>query len=163
MTASSGIKWQWCAYGALSRDDLFAILKLRQEVFIIEQQCIYPDIDEADRSAYHLLGWFDHAEEEQIGDLAAYLRVLPPETVGGQPAIGRVIIASAYRGQALGTTLMKVGINKTQATFPGKAIVISAQAHLQKFYQQLGFVVTSDVYDEDGIDHIDMVLPVKES
>lgn len=144
------ISWAWKPFAKLSNAELYAIMKARQEVFIIEQQCIYLDLDNADQNGWHLLG------TESDGDLVAYLRVLPPTEQRPEPAIGRVLIVSTRRGHGLGRTLLAEGMQRTQEQFPGQDILLSAQHHLEPLYQDLGFYRVSSPYLEDGIPHVDM-------
>lgn len=146
------LSWRCQPFQQLALADLHAVLKLRQDVFVIEQQCLYADIDGLDPQCLHLLGITNN------GQLAAYARVVPAGLKFEEPAIGRVIVAPAWRGHALGGTLMREAIAATQRACPGAPIRISAQAHLQRFYGGLGFVTASDEYDEDGIAHVDMLL-----
>jgi len=143
----------------LSAAEACAMLALRQAVFIIEQRCIYADIDAADRTAYHLLGWQKSQAGPEISTrvLAAYLRVLPPGTKSPECVIGRVVTAPHVRGTGLGRLLMHEGLQQASRLYPGLPIKISAQVHLQRFYKNFGFVAVSVPYDEDGIAHIDML------
>ncbi|MGN6450509.1 MAG: GNAT family N-acetyltransferase [Brucella intermedia] len=135
---------------------LDAMLKLRVDVFVVEQKCSYPEIDGRDFEAFHLR--ILDGEE-----LAASLRVLPPEQDGKPVKIGRVVVAPDYRGYKLGQRLMKEAIEFAQARFPGTAIELGGQSHLQKFYGSFGFEAISDEYLEDGIPHVDMRLEPRET
>lgn len=138
------LQWTCSRLEALDARTLYAVLKLRSEVFVIEQQCIYLDPDGADLEAWHLLG------RDEAGALKAYARLLEG------PRIGRVVTAPSARGAGQGRALMLQALDECQKRWPGQAIELSAQAHLQGFYASLGFEPTSAVYDEDGIPHIDM-------
>lgn len=152
MTSSSDtLHWRWLRFDDLSVHELHALLQLRQEVFVIEQACLYADIDGLDPQCLHGLG------RSADGALAAYARVVPPGLKFEEPAIGRVIVAPAWRGRSVGSMLMREAIAATQAAYPHAAIRISAQAHLQRFYASLGFETVSAEYDEDGIPHVDML------
>ena len=152
MTSTSDtLAWRWLRFDELSVHDLHALLRLRQEVFVIEQNCLYADIDGLDPQCLHGLGC------AADGTLAAYARVVPPGLKFDEPAIGRVIVAPAWRGRSVGGVLMREAIAATQAAYPRAAIRISAQAHLQRFYAGLGFETVSAEYDEDGIPHVDML------
>lgn len=146
------IDWQWLSYETLSRDQLYAILKLRQDVFIIEQNCVYGDIDHLDQSSWHLCGW-----RREDGQLLAYLRVVQPGIKHIEPSIGRVITADAGRGQGLGRQLMQQALQQLDEIYPGADNRISAQHHLSEFYASFGYCPVSEPYDEDGILHIDML------
>ncbi len=153
---------RWFAYADLGQDALYACLKLRTDVFIVEQNCPYPDIDGKDDQARHLM-LVDGAN----GRLAGYLRLFAPE--GGTDSeewcgedaaarIGRVVVAADYRGQALGKRLIREALSEAFRHWPKCKIRLSAQAHLTDFYGNFGFVSDSDVYLEDDIPHIEMVL-----
>lgn len=145
----------WDEIDDLTPRALYAMLKLRVDVFVVEQKCPYPEIDGNDYDAFHLRV-LDGEE------LAASLRVLPPETAGKPARIGRVVVAPDYRGYKLGQRLMKEAIEFTQQRFAGIAIELGGQSHLQKFYGSFGFVAISEEYLEDGIPHVDMRLDPKE-
>lgn len=147
----SQISWLIKPFYELDLQQLYRLLKLRQDVFVLEQQCFYADLDLQDDAAVHILGY---AGEE----LVAYSRVLPPSERFGLPSIGRVIVQDAYRSAGLGSALMHESIEVCRAGYPGQDIAISAQSHLERFYRSLGFAVVSEPYDEDGIEHIRMRL-----
>ncbi len=146
---AGGIRWQCMQFSELDTTQLYAILKLRQDIFVVEQDCVYSDLDGLDQQALHLAAWQD-------GELLGYLRCLPPGLDYPEAAIGRIVISAAARGRQLGRELVQRGIDETLAAWPGAGITIGAQAHLESFYQSLGFETASDVYDEDGIPHIKM-------
>lgn len=131
----------------LTRDELFQIYKLRVAVFIVEQQCAYPEIDDADQVAWHL--WL------QDGDgIAAYLRVLPPGATFDTASIGRVI--AVKRRQGLGSRIVAEGIRAARERFGAQTITIEAQTYARALYERAGFVQTSEEFLEDGILHIRM-------
>jgi ElaA protein len=132
--------------------ELYAILQLRNEVFAIEQNCVYPDLDNKDQSSWHLMGWEDDK-------LVAYTRLVPPGVAYPEASIGRVVTAKSIRRNGAGKELMKRSIEETYRLFGKKPVKIGAQVYLKDFYTSFGFLQTSDIYDEDGIDHIEMVLP----
>lgn len=148
------IEWQWTAFGEMSSHELYAVLAARQQVFILEQTCLYPDIDGLDPGAHHLLGW-----RQQDGQrvLAAYLRCVPPGVKYAEPSLGRVLTTPAARGSGIGKALLECGLRHAGTHYPGARIRISAQQYLQQFYEHFGFVVTSAPYDEDGIAHVEML------
>lgn len=154
---SATVRWHWSAFEALDPLSLTALLRLRAAVFVVEQQCIYQDVDGLDERAWHLLGWQDSPVAGAPAVLAAYLRVVFPGDKFAEPSIGRVVVNPDCRGQQLGRALMQQGIARTGQTYPGCAIRISAQAHLSNFYGSLGFVGCSAQYLEDGIPHIEML------
>lgn len=144
---------RWVRLEALGPLEVYALLKLRQDVFILEQASLYGDIDGKDPEALHLL-----VKELKTGELAGVLRLMADDA-RGRVRIGRVVIAKAARGTGLGRKLMQVAMARAGDLVPGGAIDLSAQAHLEAFYQSLGFETVSDVYIEDGIPHMDMVRP----
>lgn len=142
------------AWGELSIQQLYEILKLRQEVFIVEQDCPYLDTDGKDDKAYHVLFY-------QAQELVAYTRLLPKGVSYEKYAsIGRVVNHKSVRGQGIGKDLMELSIQSCKSLFPGESIKISAQQYLLKFYQDLGFVETGESYLEDGIPHCGMIYSV---
>ena len=134
--------WHDRAFSELTASELYAILELRARVFVVEQKCAYLDPDGLDRTARHL--W-----AAQDGQLVAYARILSAPT-----RIGRVVTAPEVRGTGLGRELMRRAIANTKGP-----IRLSAQAHLERFYNELGFVRVGEPYDEDGIPHIGMIKP----
>lgn len=138
--------WHERAFAELTVEELYSIIALREQVFVVEQACAYQDADGHDRVCRHL--W-----AEQNGALRAYLRIVPAGTTWPEVSIGRVIVAPEARGTGLGRELMQRGLAAVGAV----PVRIGAQAHLEKFYGELGFVRASDVYDEDGIPHVEMV------
>jgi|SRR5690606_12992337 len=146
------LTWDVKAFNALSLEDLYRILQLRQEVFILEQACVYNDLDRKDQKSIHLMAWDGDA-------LAAYTRLIPygisyPDAV----SIGRVVVARKYRGGGLGKELMVRSIEGAQNLLGHHPIKIGAQQHLKAFYNGLGFEQTSEPYLDAGIVHIEMTL-----
>ena len=146
--------WHWKRFEDLSRYELHQILRARQKVFIVEQECIYEDADDLDESAWHLFNW----KKDDNGHLVigAYLRVLPPGKVYAEVTFGRVLVSAEYRGIRLGETLVAKGIKCIEDEFLTQKIRISAQEYLEKFYQDFGFQRCNAPYDEDGILHLEM-------
>lgn len=145
------IDWVCKHHSDLGKEQLYAILQLRAEVFVVEQKCAYQDIDGQDLEGdtRHLMGW--------DGDqLVAYLRLLDPQLQGGDVVIGRVIIAPVARGAGLGHELMNQALKQAEKHWPEVPIYLSAQAHLQGYYGRYGFVVAGEEYLEDEIPHIGM-------
>ncbi|GAB2883310.1 GNAT family N-acetyltransferase [Microbulbifer echini] len=153
------MQWQWCSFHQLSIDQLYEILRMRQEVFTVEQDCPYQDADGKDQSAWHLICWDKDNEPPR---LMAYLRVVFPGKKYPEPSIGRVLTTEPSRGTGLGKELIRRAVEQTQATYPGMSIRISAQEHLDRFYGAFGFERVSAPYDEDGIPHIEMLRPASE-
>ena len=149
------IDWKWYSFNELSTTELHSVLKLRQEIFIVEQNCIYQDCDDLDKKAWHLLGMLSNTAQLE---LVAYLRVIYPGVKTNYPAIGRLLTHGKMRKKGLGKQLLKQGIINTNRTYPDYPIQISAQLYLQPFYKSFGFIPVSEPYDEDGIPHINMTL-----
>lgn len=147
------IAWQVKHFKALNIDELYDILKLRIDVFVVEQTCFYADIDDIDRheDTVHLFCYLE-------GKVAGYLRILAKgQSYQDYIAIGRVIVASHARGTGLGHQLMAEALNVCQQYFPDQQIKISAQEHLESFYGKHGFERVSAMYLEDNIPHIAML------
>lgn len=143
----------WHAFEALSGREVHDLLRLRQDIFILEQTSLYADIDGKDPLALHFL-----IRNGESGALAGAIRLFSfPDR--GEARIGRVVIAREARGSGLGRLLMQAGIEKAQELLPGCRILVSAQQYLENFYGSLGFETVSDVYIEDGIPHVDMIRP----
>lgn len=140
-----------CKYfDQLGPHELYAILQLRNEVFVLEQQCIYQDADNKDLNSYHLMIW----DEKK---LVAYSRLLPPGLAYTEMSIGRVISSPAYRKTGAGRRLLKEDIEACHRLFGSGSIKIGAQLYLKRFYESFGFVQVSDIYLEDNIEHILMI------
>lgn len=149
------INWTWHKMAGMTTDALYEMFKVRQEVFVVEQNCAFLDLDGEDQEALHLLG---RAETDQGQVIAAYLRVLPPGKRFDTPSIGRLLTVSAFRRQGLGRACLRQAIDLLQNKYPGVDISLSSQEYLVSFYERAGFEKISEVYDEDGIPHCDMVL-----
>jgi ElaA protein len=148
------ITWQWCRFSELRPEELYAVVRLREAVFVVEQNCPYPDADGRDPRAWHLLGWQDREQERM---LAAYARVFEPGVRYAEASIGRVVTAQAVRGTGVGRHLMAEALRRVDALVPGEKIKLAAQRRLEEFYAGFGFTTVSAPYEEDGITHIDMV------
>lgn len=131
----------------LTTFELYEILKLRAEVFVVEQNCIYNDIDNKDIKAFHIL-------IKEDSEIIAYLRVLEIDNNDKEISFGRVLVSQKGRGKGYAKLIVKEAINFINKTWKEKAIAIEAQSYLQKFYESFGFNVTSDEFLEDGIPHI---------
>lgn len=147
------IDWQYKQFGELSPHELYAILQLRNEVFVVEQNCVFQDADNKDAASYHVMGW--NGEK-----LLAYSRLVPAGISYSEPSIGRVVTSPVARSLGLGKNLMKRSIDILHATWGKTDIKIGAQLYLERFYNSLGFQRTSDIYMEDGIEHIEMTLRI---
>ncbi|MBI3713370.1 MAG: GNAT family N-acetyltransferase [Burkholderiales bacterium] len=148
----TNIHWQIARFDQLTLDQLYAILQARSTVFVLEQNCVYLDIDGKDQHCVHLAAWNTHNE------LLAYLRVVPPGISFTEASLGRVITTTQARGTGIGKQLLQRGIAVCRETYPQQPIRIGAQHYLEKFYQSFGFVTDSEIYLEDGIPHVEMIL-----
>jgi ElaA protein len=151
------IQWQWLPFDALSREQLYALLRLRSEVFVVEQNCVFLDIDGQDDKAMHLLGT---RVVDGAAQLVAYVRCFPKGISFAEASIGRVVTKPSVRGGGLGHLLMAEAVRALLAQWGPQPIRIGAQAQLKNFYQQHGFVDQNKPYVEDGIDHLEMLRPV---
>ncbi len=147
------VSWQCKPFADLNSTELYAIIRLRNEVFVVEQNCVFQDADNMDQHCFHLMGWIDN-------DLAAYTRLVPKGVAYEYPSIGRVVTSPKFRGRLIGKELMLQSIVKCNELFGMQSIKIGAQLYLKSFYESLGFVQSGEVYDEDGIDHIHMLRNV---
>lgn len=147
------LEFKWSRLASLTALELYQIIKARESVFVVEQHCPYQETDDLDPHAWHLSVMVN-------GELAAYARVVGAGIKDRLPSIGRVMTIKTFRGRGIGRALMEEAIQFTERQFPKADIKISAQVYLQNFYESLGFRVSSEPYDEDGIPHIDMVKPV---
>lgn len=138
-------------FDELSAEQLYMLLRLRATVFIVEQQCIYQDLDNKDQQSLHLLGY--HAE-----NLVAYARILPPGLSYPEASIGRVVTSPEARKHGFGKALMREAIQLCRQRYNGVLIRISAQEYLLAFYSDLGFEAVGVPYLEDGIPHVEMIL-----
>ena len=143
---------RWSSFADLGRDELYALLRLRADVFVVEQRCAYADIDGRDPDAHHLLVW-----TADRADLAGCLRVFGPASDDRRAHIGRVATAAFARGRGLGRWMMSEAMAESARRFGAVGIEIGAQSRLEGFYRSLGFVRTGDDYMEDGIPHCPMV------
>jgi ElaA protein len=151
-TPSSDLRWHCLPFAQLPVPALYRLLALRSQVFVVEQRCFYQDLDGADFGALQVFA--TAGEDEQV---VATARLLPPGVRFSEPSIGRVCVDSACRGHGWGRLLVEFALRCTGEHHPGRPIRISAQAHLQAFYESLGFVAASDRYLEDGIAHVEML------
>ncbi|QIZ77235.1 GNAT family N-acetyltransferase [Ferrimonas lipolytica] len=143
------VTWTWMSFEQLTTQQLYAVLQLREQVFQIEQNSLYVDVDGEDQQALHLL-------VEQQGQLVGYLRLLQPDEQ--LIKLGRIVLAPAARGGSLGRALIQEGLKHGQKLNPSAKIKISAQVALEQYYGQFGFEVTSTPYDDGGVMHQDMEL-----
>ena len=146
----SPVAWRFLSFAALTNLQLYAVLQLRSEVFVVEQACIFQDIDGADADAMHLLGM-------QQGRLVAYARCLAAGVSYPQASVGRILTHKSVRGSGLGHALVEEAIARLERQWDAQPIRIGAQAHLEPFYRQHGFLAAGPLYLEDGIPHLEML------
>jgi len=158
-TQLSDLEWRWKRFDDLTTAEVYDMLAARSAVFVVEQNCVYGDIDGLDTDAWHLLAY---GKGETRPKLAGYLRVLLP----GYPdenekdvRIGRVLTTVGFRGMKLGNAMLQRALEEILKQWPDQPISLHAQAHLQRFYGAFGFVASSGVHDEDGIPHVWMRRP----
>ena len=152
MKDTKEIKLLWKKYIDLSNDELYAILHLRQKVFVLEQNCPYIDADYSDQDALHLLAY-------RGNDLIGYLRAFRPGIKYEGSSLGRIVTEMNSRGLGIGKKITIEGVELLRKEYPKSEIIISAQHRLEHFYIDLGFTSRGDVYLEDNIDHIQMFIP----
>jgi ElaA protein len=145
------IEWRWKPFSALSTSEVYDMLAARNAVFVVEQNCVYGDIDGQDTNAWHLFAYGASGAGKQ---LAGYLRVLLPDENEPDIRIGRVLTTAAFRGIGLGSSMLEAALKHIVAQWPEAAISLHAQAHLQAFYGAFGFEPVSEIHDEDGIPHV---------
>jgi len=146
------ITWRCAPFDQLTPREIHDLLQARSAAFVVEQTCVFLDIDGADPACWHLVGY-------RGKELVATARLIPPGTKFAEPSIGRVVTTSAVRGTGVGRLLMEEALAQAERLWPRQAIRIGAQKHLERFYGSLGFVAASEPYDEDGILHIEMLRP----
>ena len=142
------------SFSELTTSELYQILRLRSEVFVVEQDCVYQDVDDKDQQAIHL---FISDDKEVI----AYTRIFAPGLYFKSSSIGRVVVSSEHRKGSLGHQIMDASIKAVQQKFNTSKITISAQTYLKNFYESHGFIKEGNEYLEDGIPHIKMVLSLR--
>jgi ElaA protein len=152
-TTVPALDWKLTSLDSLTARELYAMLQLRTEVFVVEQNCIFQDMDGADDQAMHLLG----TQGGSGGQLVAYARLLPAGVKFAEASIGRVIARGSVRGGGLGHVLIRRAVSSLHTLWGLQPIRIGAQARLKAYYSQHGFVDVGVPYIEDGIDHIEMV------
>ena len=143
--------WTCKPFADLTNDELYSILRLRSEVFVVEQNCVFQDMDNKDQRCHHLMGWRD-------GLLAGYSRVLSPGISYVESSIGRIVTSPAARRFGVGRELVRKSIDTLYILYGKQPVRIGAQCYLTKFYESFGFVQKGETYLEDGIKHIEMLL-----
>ncbi|HLO69995.1 MAG TPA: GNAT family N-acetyltransferase [Flavipsychrobacter sp.] len=144
------LNWRLKAFGELSNYELYEVLKLRSKVFVVEQNCVFLDMDDKDTKCLHLMGFADSA-------LVAYSRLVPAGVSYKEMSIGRVVTDPNYRAKGLGMELMELSVEKAIESYGTGPIRIGAQLYLKAFYERFGFNINSAEYIEDGIPHIEML------
>jgi ElaA protein len=144
------LQWVLRKFDDLTPSELYNILRLRSEVFVVEQNCVFLDMDNKDQDCYHLMGSHDN-------ELVAYVRIVPPGLAYEEMSIGRVVSSPRYRGSGAGRQLMIKAIATAYELFGKQPIRIGAQLYLKNFYNSLGFEPQGDIYIEDGIPHVIML------
>ena|SRR5689334_2021054 len=144
------IAWHFALFAELTPQQIHDVYRLRVDVFIVEQNCVFQDVDGVDPQCWHLLGYAGK-------ELVAYARLLPAGVKFDEPSVGRVITARTVRRTGMGRVLMREAMMRARELWPGQTLRIGAQAHLERFYNEFGFVKASEPYDEDGIMHIEML------
>jgi ElaA protein len=139
------------AFSELSVYELYELLRLRSEVFVVEQNCVFLDQDNKDQKCRHILIYNDT-------ELVAGARIVPAGISYTEVSIGRIITSNTVRGKGVGKILTRYAIDECRRLYGNQPIRIGAQCYATKFYEQLGFVIDGEVYDEDGIDHVEMIL-----
>ena len=147
------LDWQFKTFEALSNEELYQLLRLRNEVFVVEQKCLFQDMDNKDQLCHHLSGYLN-------GQILAHSRIVPAGISYEYPSIGRIVVASEGRGMGLGVELLNVSIEKLELLYGKSVIRIGAQLYLKKFYESFHFRQSGDIYLDDGIEHIEMTRPV---
>ena len=151
MSPIVSVNWSCLRLSEMTVQRVHEILKTRQEVFVLEQRCLYPDIDDIDISCFHMMGYNSNQT------LVAYCRLIEPGIVFNELAIGRVLITKQYRGMGLARRLMFEAHKYCETVIGSKEIRLNAQLYLQKFYEDIGYECVSNPYDDDGVMHIEML------
>jgi ElaA protein len=138
------------SFNEFTTEELYEVLRLRSEIFVVEQNCVYQDIDLKDQKAIHVLGYFQN-------ELMAYTRIFKPGDYFQQASIGRVLVKESYRSRKWGHDIMEASIKAIEQHFLTTSIKISAQQYLEKFYNNMGFLTVGEPYLEDGIPHVAMI------
>lgn len=146
------LRWELKTFQQLSSFELYEVMRLRGEIFVVEQNCPFVDADGRDIPSHHLCGY-------RQNELVAYARIVPPEVCYSEPSIGRVLTAAKYRKLGYGKQLMQQAINVTESLHGNIPIRIGAQYYLKRFYEEFGFQDVNDYYVEDGIAHLVMLRP----
>jgi ElaA protein len=152
-TRLAQLEWRWKTFAELSGNEVYEMLAARSAVFVVEQNCVYGDIDGLDAQAWHLSAYGPRSGEDSA-PLAGYLRVLLPDASDPDVRIGRVLTTAPFRGIGLGNAMLERAVAHIRAQWPDTPMRLHAQAHLQRFYGAFGFAPVSEIHDEDGIPHV---------
>ena len=153
MATKNTISWTVKHFRELTTDELYQILRLRSEVFVVEQTCVFLDMDNKDQVSHHVMGW-------SVDRLAGYSRIVPPGISYAESSIGRIVSSPASRQLGIGRQLLRESIDALYRLHGNRDIRIGAQYYLKEFYESFGFVQAGEIYPEDGINHIEMLLSV---
>lgn len=145
--------WRCVPFGELTGQEVHDILQARSAVFVVEQRCVFLDVDGADPECWHLYS------RDSAGAVDACCRLVPPGIKFAEPSIGRVVTTSPARGSGKGREMMRLAVAHAETLWPGQALRIGAQQYLERFYGEFGFATVSAPYDEDGILHVEMLRP----
>jgi ElaA protein len=149
------MNWKLKDWQNLTVDELHAIYKLRTDVFVVEQGCAYPEVDEHDPASRHLMVWDE-------GELAGYARICPPHTVYPEPSLGRIVVHKGQRNKGLGKALINRCLADLKKNFPDSRVKIQAQEYLASFYAAFGFKTITKSYPDVMVMHVDMVLDLNQ-
>ena len=155
LTPSAALRWRCLPFAAMSADTLYRLLRLRSEVFVVEQACVFLDLDGLDAQCLHVLG--EVVGSDGAVHLHASTRLVPPGVAFEEASIGRVVTATSARGGGIGHALMAESLRMLEQLWGPQPVRIGAQAHLEAFYKRHGFVSDNKPYIEDGIPHIEMI------
>jgi len=155
MSTNTNLRWVTKTFNELNANELYSLLRLRSEVFVVEQNCIFLDMDNNDQKAFHTIGFIG---EEVVATTRLFDKNIMYD---GYQSIGRVVTAPKHRGLSIGKALMQYSISECERLFGKGPIKIGAQLYLKKFYNEQGFEQSGDVYIEDEIDHIPMIRAEK--
>lgn len=154
-TTPAPLDWRWWHFSEMPAELLYGVLRLRQQVFVVEQTCVYLDCDNRDQFSLHLVGWPQAGRPDRP---LAYLRLIPPHGREMRASLGRLLTHPKIRGQGIGSELLGRALHYCRQNYPGKILRISAQRHLCQWYADFGFAQVGAPYSEDGIPHVEMVL-----
>ena len=145
------LRWTWQPFNELAPATLYAILELRSRIFVVEQNCVFLDMDGVDSACEHLCGF------DENNRLLAYLRLVPPGVKCVEPSLGRLVVAQDARRHGLARRAIELGLERLRERYPGQTIRIGGQRYMEAFYASMGFVATGEPYLEDGIPHVEMI------